>query len=32
MKKSTKTIIILAISIAAFYGIMITLVNTNFWG
>jgi len=32
MKKSTMGVIILIISAAAFYGIMVTLINTNFWG
>jgi hypothetical protein len=32
MKKSTKGAIAIIISIAAFYGIMMTLLGTPFWG
>jgi len=32
MKKSTKGAIAVAISVAAFYGIMMMLLSTPFWG
>jgi len=32
MKKTTKGAIILIISIAAFYGVMMSLLGTPFWG
>jgi hypothetical protein len=32
MKKSAKGTIVIIIGIAAFYGIMMTLLGTPFWG